>query len=78
MIFFDHDLMQRSTQHTDKTNVIGFGENRKCMCMHLLQETYKYNKYAFVIAGLYIKLILGDGESSNFMQLQKYIRLVSD
>jgi len=47
------------------------------MCMHLLQETYKY-KYAFVIAGLYTKLILGDGESSNFMQLQKYIRLVSD
>jgi len=46
--------------------------------MHLLQETYKYNKYAFVITGLYIKLILGDGESSNSMQLQKCIRLVSD
>jgi len=45
--------------------------------MHLLQETYKYNKYAFVIADLYIKLILCDGESSKFMQLQKYIRLVS-
>jgi len=44
---------------------MGFGEKRKCMCMHLLKETYKYNKYAFVIAGLYIKLILGDGESSN-------------
>jgi len=54
----------------------GFGESRKCMCMHLLQETYKYNKYAFVIAGLYIKLILGNGESSNFMQLQKYVKLV--
>jgi len=48
------------------------------MFMHLLQETYKYKKYAFVIAGLYIKLILGDGENSNFMQLRKYIRLVSD
>jgi len=47
------------------------------MCMHLLQETYKYNEYAFVIAGMYIKLILGDGESSNSVQLQKYIRLVS-
>jgi len=70
--------MQRSTQHNDKTNFIGFGENRKCTCMHLLQETYKYNKYVFLIAGLDIKLILGDGESSNFMQLQKYIRLVSD
>jgi len=46
--------------------------------MHLLKETYKYNKYGFVTAGLYIKLIFGDGESSNFMQLQKYIRLVSD
>jgi len=46
--------------------------------MHLLQETHIYNKYAFAIAGLYIKPILGDGESSNFMQLQKYIRLVSD
>jgi len=78
MIFFDHDLMQKSTQHTDKTNFIGFGENRKCMCIHLIQETYKYNKYAFVIPGLYIKLILDDGESSNFMQLQKYTRLVSD
>jgi len=77
MIFFDHDLMQRSTQHTDKANFIGFGEYRKCMCMHLLQETNKYNKHAFVIAGLYIKLILVDRESSNFMQLQKYIRLVS-
>jgi len=78
MIFFDNDVMQRSTQHTDKTNFIGFGEDRKCMCMHLLQETNKYNKYAFVIAGLYIKLILGDEESSNFMQMRKYIRLVSD
>jgi len=35
-------------------------------------------KYAFVVAGLYIKLILGDGERSNFLQLQKYIRLASD
>jgi len=78
MIFFDHDLMQRSTQHTDKTNSIGFGENRKCMCMHLVQETYKYNKYAFLIASQYTKLIVGDGESSSFTQLQKYIRLVSD
>ena len=78
MIFFDHDLMQRSTQHTDNTNFMGFGENRKCMCMYLLQETYKYNKHACVIEGLYIKLILDDGESSNFMQLQKYKRLVSD
>jgi len=46
--------------------------------MHLSPETYKYNKYAFVIAGLYMKQILGDGESSNFMQLQKYIRLLSN
>jgi len=46
--------------------------------MHLLQETYKYNKYAFVIAGLYLNLILGDGESISFMQLQKFISLVSD
>ena len=36
------------------------------------------NKNAFEIAGLYIKLILGDGERSNFLQLQKYIRLASD
>jgi len=48
------------------------------MCMHLLHEMHKYNQYAFVIASQYIKLILGDRESSNFMQLQKYIRLVSD
>jgi len=27
---------------------------------------------------LYIKLIFGDGESSNFLQLQKYIWLASD
>jgi len=46
------------------------------MYKHLLQETYKY-KYAFVIAGLYRQLILADGESSNFLLLQKYIRLVS-
>jgi len=37
-----------------------------------------FNKYAFVIAGMYRKLILGDGESSNSMQLQKCIKLVSD
>jgi len=78
MIFFDHDLMQKSSQHTDTTNFIRFGENRKCMCMHLSQETYKCNKYAFVIPGLYMKLILDNGEGSNFMQLQKYTRLVSD
>ena len=41
-------------------------------------ETCPNNKYAFVIAGLCIKLILGDGERSNFLQLQKYIRLASD
>ena len=41
-------------------------------------KTCRKNKYAFVIAGLYIKLILGDGERSNFLQLQKYIRLASD
>jgi len=41
-------------------------------------KTLPKNKYAFVIAGLYIKLILGDGERSNFLQLRKYIRLASD
>jgi len=41
-------------------------------------KTWPNNKYAFVIAGLCIKLILGDGERSNFLQLQKYIRLSSD
>jgi len=41
-------------------------------------KTCPNNKYAVVIAGLYIKLILGDGERSNFLQLQKYIRLASD
>ena len=35
-------------------------------------KTCPNNKYAFVIAGLYTKLILGDGERSNFLQLQKY------
>jgi len=33
-------------------------------------KTCPNNKYAFVIAGLYLKLILGgDGERSNFLQL---------
>jgi len=41
-------------------------------------KTCPSNKYAVVIAGLHIKLILGDGERSNFLQLQKYIRLASD
>jgi len=41
-------------------------------------KTCPNNKHAFVIAGLYIKLILGNGESSNFLQLQKCIRLASD
>jgi len=47
---------------------------------HLLAatKTCPNNKYAVVIASLYIKLILGDGERSNFLQLQKYIRLASD
>jgi len=61
-----------------RPSFIEFGENRKCMCMHLLQETYKYYKDAFAIAGMYIKLIFGDGESSNSMQLQKYVWLASD
>jgi len=41
-------------------------------------KTCPNNKYAVAIAGLYIKPILGDGERSNFLQLQKYIRLASD
>jgi len=41
-------------------------------------KTCPNNKYAVVIAGLCIKLILGDGERSNFLQLQKNIRLASD
>jgi len=41
-------------------------------------KTCPNNKYAVVIAGLYTKLILGDGERSNFLQLQKYTRLASD
>jgi len=41
-------------------------------------KTCPNNKYAVVIAGLYIKLILGDGERSNFLQLQKYIKLATD
>jgi len=41
-------------------------------------KTCPNNQFPFVIVGLYIKLILGDGERSNFLQLQKYIRLASD
>jgi len=81
MVFLYHDLLQTSTQHIDKKRpcFIGFGEKRKNMCMHLLQETYKYNnKYAFVIASLHIWLRLADGESSNFWLLQKDVRLPSD
>ena len=40
---------------------MGFGENRKCMCMHLLQETYKYNKW-----GRFLQLFY------SFQQLPKY------
>jgi len=46
--------------------------------LFIATKTCPNNKYAVVIAGLYIKLILGDGERSNFLQLQKYIRLASD
>ena len=46
--------------------------------LFIATKTCPNNKYAVVIAGLYIKLILGDGERSNFLQLQKYIRLDSD
>jgi len=42
------------------------------------QETYKYNKCAFVIANLYIWLTFANGESRNFLLLQKHIRLASD
>jgi len=47
-------------------------------CACIFYKKHKIYKDAFAIAGMYIKLIFGDGESSNSMQLQKYVWLASD